>query len=193
MTEVSHGLALGHPCRLGTLRPGVTVGVKDDTVRQASLNPLGPEVVAAFAFLKGTEAREEGAFLGELKKDGFEGLSDDETGVTLTLGAEFLSLVVEPAGTPIDVVGSETGNVGLAAACMPEELEVDPVFFVGCDPEDGVVLLSGDAVAGGVADLGPSSARENGLEDPLEIESPVVKDAELNVRGDSSRPLPRTS
>jgi len=47
------------------------------------------------------------------------------------------------------------------------------------------VLLSGDAVAGGLADLVPSSARENGLEDPLEIESPVVKDAELNVRGDS--------
>ena len=47
------------------------------------------------------------------------------------------------------------------------------------------MLLSGDAVAGGVADLGPSSAGEDGLEDPFEIESPVVKDAELNVRGDS--------
>jgi len=32
MTEVSHGLALGHPCRLGTLRPGVAVGVEDDAV-----------------------------------------------------------------------------------------------------------------------------------------------------------------
>ena len=67
MTEVSHGLALGHPCRLGTLRPGVAVGVEDDAVGQASLDPLGPEIVAAFAFLEGTEAREEGAFLGELE------------------------------------------------------------------------------------------------------------------------------
>ena len=161
MTEVGHGLALRHPCRLGTLSPGVAVGVEDDAVGQASLDPLGPEVVAALAFLEGTEAREEGAFLGELEEDGFEGLSNDEAGVALALGAEFLSLVVEPAGSPVDVVGSEAGNVGLAAAGMPEELEVDPVFFVGRDPEDGLVLLSGDAVAGGVADLGPSSARSS--------------------------------
>ena len=94
--------------------------------------------------------------------------------MALALGAELLTLVVEPAGSPVDVVGGEAGNVGLAAAGMPEELEVDAVFFVGCDPEDGFVLLSGDAVAGGVADLGPCSAREDGLEEPLKIESSVV-------------------
>jgi len=63
VAEVGHGLTLGHPCGLGTLSPGVAVGVEDDAVGQASLDPLGPEVVAAFAFLEGTEAREEGAFL----------------------------------------------------------------------------------------------------------------------------------
>ena len=47
------------------------------------------------------------------------------------------------------------------------------------------MLLSGDAVAGGVADLGPGAAGEDGLEDPLEIESAVVEDAELDVGGDS--------
>ena len=47
------------------------------------------------------------------------------------------------------------------------------------------MLLAGDVVAGGVADLGPSALGENGLEDPLEVESPIVKDAELDVGGDS--------
>ena len=57
--------------------------------------------------------------------------------------------------TPPSFFNELEGTFSLAE----EEFEVDAVFFVGCDPEDGFVLLSGDAMAGGVADLGPSSAR----------------------------------
>ena len=47
------------------------------------------------------------------------------------------------------------------------------------------MLLAGDAVSGGVADLGPGAAGEHGLEDPLEVEGAVMEDAELDVGGDS--------
>jgi hypothetical protein len=32
---------------------------------------------------------------------------------------------------------------------VPEELEVNAVFFIGCDPQDGLMLLAGDAMVGG--------------------------------------------
>ena len=134
MAEVGHGFALGHPSGLRTLGPRVAVGVEDDAVGEACLDALGPKVVAAFAFLERHEVGEEGAFLGELEEDRFEGLPDHEAGVALPLGAEFLALVVESAGAPVDVLGAEAGDVGLAAAGVPEEFEVEAVFLVGGDP-----------------------------------------------------------
>jgi len=123
MSEVGHGFALGHPCGLGTLCPGVAVGVEDDAVGESSLDPLGPKIVAAFAFLERHEVGEEGAFLGKLKENRFEGLPDNEACIALTFRAEFLALVVDPAGGPVDVLRSEVGDVGLAAAGVPEEFD----------------------------------------------------------------------
>ncbi len=134
MAEVGHGFPLGHPGGLRALCPRVAVGVEDDAVGEACLDALGPKVVAAFTFLQCSEVGEEGAFLGELKQDRFEGLPDHEAGVALPLGAEFLALVVESAGAPVDVLGAEAGDVGLAAAGVPEEFEVEAVFLVGGDP-----------------------------------------------------------
>ena len=39
---------------------------------------------------------------------------------------------------------------------------VAPLFFVGGELEDGLVLLAGDAVAVGVFDLGPGALGEDG-------------------------------
>ena len=83
------------------------------------------------------------------------------------------------------VLRSEAGDVGLAAAGVPEEFEVEAVFLVGGDFQDGLVLLASDAASRGVADLGPGAAGEDGLEDSFQIEGAVVKDPELDVGGNS--------
>ena len=159
--------------------------MEDDSPGEAGLDALGPKVVAAFAFLERPEVGKEGAFIGELEEECFEGLADDEAGVALSFGAEFLALVVESPGAPVDILGLEAGDVGLTPSGMPEELEVEAVFFVGGELEDGLVLLAGDAVAVGIFDLWPGALGENGAEDPLEVECSVVDDAELDVGGDS--------
>ena len=69
---------------------------------------------------------------------------------------------------------------------MPEELEVEAVFLVRSELENGLVLFTGDALAAAIFYLGPGTLGENGTKDPLKIESPIVKDPELDVGGDSS-------
>ena len=104
------------------------------------------------------------------------------------MGAGLLVLLareVDGSGRPIDGLGGQGGDVGLATAQMPEELVEGPFFGVLLTVNDQEVLPFGNGFLFGISDLRPLAARDDRDGKEAHIESEVVKSSQENVGRDS--------
>ena len=100
------------------------------------------------------------------------------TFVSEALGAGllvFLSRKMDGSCRPVDSLGGEAGDVGLATAQMPQELVKGQFVGVLFSANDLLVLVGCDRLLGGIPNFWPLATRDDRCSDPAHIEGEVVE------------------
>ena len=173
------GEALRIAGRLGTLRPGVAVGVQrhpGDFQPPATLLELGRAVGGAHP----AQIGEERSTIRKGTEQGGDGFVEADGRVL----ARFLAGVADDAVGPVDVVRVQERDVGLGGPEVPRHFIERPALVIAFAGDDGPVFIMGGGALGLVADGGPLLLGDDRPGEPAHVQGEVVESAEVNVGRD---------
>jgi hypothetical protein len=91
--------------------------------------------------------------------------------------------VADDAVLPVDVLGTQSGYVGLGATEIPEELVKGVPLRVGFASEDSLVLVPSDGAPGFEFDRRPAFLGQHGPRDPVHVQREAVDTAQVGIDG----------
>lgn len=119
---------------------------------------------------------------GHLGQQSRNARSDAEKAVTALLAHQLAPTEPDDARFKVDLIPGQRGNVGLAAAGLPQHLVVKLPLLVALPGDDPLMFLLGDRGELHLSDLRPDGIGHHGRKKPTEMQREIVEAAKVVLR-----------